>query len=312
MRHFGVPTVEECRSSPHHMRKRKSRELDQTRLVRGVDRMLRGAVRRRHRAGAGQPPIPKPNCPRHSRCRRTRQPDPLLRMRRLAVRQGPRASAACCAGPALPARDAICIGGRRSATSKRRARQGIDLRRRHLGLRARRTSTDRAARRRWCSARSTRSSSGSLRHNHPQTVACRTTSHGKRFTALCRAIQWDMNDGHRDAAGADVFRRRDDPQQPAPAVSDLSQRHRSLRHARSRRGDRADLRPAWLGRHVAQRHLPLRALSFDDPRGARASRAAARACGSAAPRARRSISVPATSRCCRPAPAINACGRRPS
>ena len=77
------------------------------------------------------------------------------------------------------------------------------------------------------------------------------------------------DDGHRDAAGADVFRRRDDPQQPAPAVPDLSQRHRSLRHARPRRRDRADIHPAWLGRHVAQRHLPLRALSFDDPRGAR-------------------------------------------
>ena len=37
----------------------------------------------------------------------------------------------------------------------------------------------------------------------------------------------------------------------------------------NRRSDREDLRPSRLGRDVAQRHLSLRALSFDDPRGAR-------------------------------------------
>ena len=47
-------------------------------------------------------------------------------------------------------------------------------------------------------------------------------------------------------------------------------RDRCRARARSRGGDRADVRPERLGpRHVAQRHLSVRALPFADPRGAR-------------------------------------------
>ena len=76
-------------------------------------------------------------------------------------------------------------------------------------------------------------------------------------------------DAHHQAVRArdlSVRRRRLGAQQPAPAVPGLSRRHRSDRHARSRGRDREDVPRQRLGRHVAQRHLSLRALSFHDPR----------------------------------------------
>ena len=65
MRHFGIPAWK-MPFIANHMRKRKSRELDQTRLFDGRRPDAAGAVRRRHRAGAGQLQF-RSQLPRHSR-----------------------------------------------------------------------------------------------------------------------------------------------------------------------------------------------------------------------------------------------------
>ncbi len=105
-------------------------------------------------------------------------------------------------------------------------------------------------------------------------------------------------------------RRRRHSEQSGAAARALPRRHRPCRLARPRTDHRKGVHCQRLGQYVAQRHLPLRALSFDDPRGdghsARARDRALRRRQRPRDRNRR----PATSSSCRPAPVTSSSRRR--